>query len=157
MKNKIKALAKFLGINESNIKTGDCDSFIVGYDRQVAGAGVGEYVWRPDGSEYLVLTDDEADREAKGEIIETLWAFNSEFILNCCGLDSSESVVGALRAMQGKSCEGCNDFIRALINGTCGVDKFVQEAIESDGREHFLAIYDDTENEQDGYFIYRIN
>ena len=157
MDKKIKALATFLGIDESNIKAGDRDSFIVGSNRQVAGAGVGEYVWRPDGGEYLVLTDDEADEKAKQEIIETLWAFNAEFILGCCNLDISRGVVASLRDMQGKSCEGCSDFIRALIDGTCGIDDFVYQAIESDGREHFIATYDDEENEQDEYFIYHVN
>lgn len=59
--------------------------------------------------------------------------------------------------MQENCCESCNEFIRALIDGTCGIDEFVREAIMSDGRGHFIATYDGEENEQDEYFIYRVN
>ena len=157
MDKKIKALATFLGIDENRIKAGDCDSFNIGSDRQIIGGGIGEYSWKPDGREYLVLTDNEADERAKQEILATLWAFGAKFILDCCGLDSSESIVESLQDMQGRSCECCNDFIRALIEGTCGIDIFVNLAIESDGREHLIATYDGEENEQDEYFIYRVN
>lgn len=34
---------------------------------------------------------------------------------------------------------------------------FVNDAIDADGRGHFIALYDGYENEQDGYFIYRQN
>lgn len=145
MDKKIKALAKFLEIDESNIEVDDYGSLIVDCE------------WVDETGEYLVLTDDEADEKAKQEIIETLWAFKTEFILDCCGLDTPESVVASLQDMQEKCCEGCNAFIRALVDGTCGIDTFVNLAIESDGREHFIATYDDEENEQDEYFIYRVN
>jgi hypothetical protein len=59
--------------------------------------------------------------------------------------------------MQEKCCEGCNDFFKAIIKGTCGLDKFVEDAIEADGRGHFLAYYDGEENEQGDCFIYRVN
>ena len=138
MDKKIKALATFLDINENDIEVNDYGTF-------------------EHGGEYLVLTDNEANEKAKQEILESLWAFNSEFILDCCELDSSRCVVASLQDMQENCCESCNDFIRALIDGTCGIDAFVSLAIESDGREHFIATYDNEENEQDEYFIYRIN
>lgn len=47
----------------------------------------------PDGSEFLVLTDDEADEKAKEYIKETLWAFNAGFILSTCGLNSNKTVL----------------------------------------------------------------
>ena len=109
-----------------------------------------------DGFEYLVVTEGEADEKAQEDIEESLWAFNAEFILDCCGLDSGSNVIESLRKMQEDSCEGCNDFIRALVDGTCGIDAFVEAAIDSDGRWHFLSTYDGKEGEQDGYYIYCI-
>ena len=80
MDKKIKALAKFLGIDTDNIEVNDYGSFDINCDC------IDENTCDVDGAEYLVLTDDEADEKAKQEIIESLWAFNSEFILSCSGL-----------------------------------------------------------------------
>jgi hypothetical protein len=38
-----------------------------------------------------------------------------------------------------------------------GLEGFVEEAVSADGRGHFLSSYDGEENEQDGFYIYRIN
>ena len=139
MDNKIKALADFLGKSVENLRDNGDNCYQV-----------------VDGYEYLVLTDGEADEKAQEYIEDSLWAFNAEFILNICELDSGSNVIESLRKMQETSCEGCNDFIRALIEGTCGIDAFVEEAILADGRGHFLSTYDGEEGEQDGYYIYCI-
>ena len=116
-----------------------------------------------DGAEYLVLTDEEADKATREEIEGLLWAFNADFILKKTGfsdkLSSGEwtAMKAALEEMQNKTCEACNEFIKGLINGTCGFDKFIEAAIEADGRGHFLASYDGEENEQGDCYIYRIN
>ena len=128
MDNKIKALAKYLGEPVENLRNnGD------------------NYVQVVDGFEYLVLTEDEADEVAAAYIAESIWAFNADFILETCGLDSGSNVVRSLRQIQKDSCEGCNDFISALVDGTCGIDEFVQAAIDADGRGHFLSSYDGEE------------
>ena len=137
MDNKIKALAEYLGESAENLRDNGDNYFQV-----------------VDGLEYLVLTDGEADDKAQEYIEDSLWAFKSEFILEACGLDSSSNVINSLSEMQGKSCECCNDFIRALVEGTCGIDTFVEAAIDSDGRGHFLSTYDGEEGEQGGYYIY---
>ena len=139
MDNKIKALADFLGKSVENLRDNGDNYFQV-----------------VDGYEYLVLTDGEAGEKAQEYIEDSLWAFNAEFILESCGLDSGSNVIESLRKMQEDSCEGCNDFIRALIDGTCGIDEFAAQAILADGRGHFLSIYDGEEGEQGGYFIYCI-
>jgi hypothetical protein len=36
-------------------------------------------------------------------------------------------------------------------------DEFIQDAIDSDGRGHFLSYYDGEETEINDYYIYRIN
>ena len=139
MDNKIKALADFLGESVENLRDNGNNCYQVG-----------------DGMEYLVLTDGEADQMSQEYIEESLWAFDAGFILETCGLDSNSNVSRSLRQMQKDSCEGCNDFIYALVDGTRGTDWFVDQAIIEDGRGHFLSSYDGEEGEQDGYFIYCI-
>ena len=139
MDNRIKALADFLGESVETLRDNGNNCYQVG-----------------DGMEYLVLTDEEADEWARTDIEDSLWAFNAEFILDTCGLDSGSDVVHSLRKMQEASCEGCNDFIRALVDGTCGIEEFAEQAILADGRGHFLSSYDGKEGEQDGYYIYCI-
>ena len=137
MDNRIKALADFLGESVETLRDNGNNCYQVG-----------------DGMECLVLTDEEADEQARADIECSLWAFNAEFILDCCGLDSDPNVAKSLRKMQEVSCEGCNDFIRALVDGTCGIEEFAEQAILADGRGQFLSTYDGKEGEQDGYYIY---
>ena len=133
---KIEALAKFLEIGIEDITETDWDTL------------------KAEGAEYLVLTDEGAYDKAYSEIEESLWAFNADFIIDMCGFSGGEK---SLMAMQRESCEDCNEFIKAMIEGTCGMDSFVESAIESDGRGHFISGYDGEEVEQDEYFIYRVN
>lgn len=120
----------------------------------------------PDG-DFLVLTDEEATEAAAEYIINSLWAFNADFILEQCGIfetlncDEWQAAVNSLQAMQEKLCESCNGFFSALINGTCGLETFIENAIDTEynGRGHFLAAYDDEENiSEDGiFYLYRVN
>ena len=137
--DRIKALAAFLGESVENLHENG-----------------GIYFQVVDGMEYLVLTDGEADQMSQEYIEDSLWSFNADFILDTCELDSSSNVSRSLRKMQEESCEGCNDFIRALVEGTCGIDEFVNQAVLADGRGNFLSSYDGEEEEQGGYFIYCI-
>jgi len=115
--------------------------------------------------DYLVLTDSEADETAREYILDSLWAFNASFIIGECGLDMSGEE--SLKSMQEKSCEGANDFIKSLIEKTCGIDSFVDSAVSADGRGHFLSSYDGEENEvtvnekrgeeKMTFYIYRTN
>lgn len=145
IENRIAALAEYLSIHQEEITF---DGYIFCTE---------------DGKEYSVLTDDEATQEATREIIESLWAFRAGFILDCTEIADDQNrfaygdIVESLQSMQEKCCESCNAFIYALIEGTCGIDEFVDEAIEADGRGHFISRYDGMEDEQGDYFIYRIN
>ena len=115
-------------------------------------------------SEYLVLTDEEADERAREDIEHSLWAFNADFILrhnsNCSSMDNWEydAAIEALKEAQGKSCENLNGLVRCLISN---MDEFVEDAIMEDGRGHFIAFYDGREEEQRvagvDYYIYQIN
>ena len=134
---KERALAEFLDVEENEVKKNSWGTYGTG-----------------NGNEYMVLTDYEANEKVYEEIENSLWTFNAEFIIEMARLNRG---VKSLRTMQENYCEDCNDFIRAIIDGTCGMDSFVESAIESDGRGHFISYYDGEENEKGEYFIYRVN
>lgn len=144
---KIIELAQFLGIEADTIEKDEYN----------------ENKFYADGGEYLVLTDEEADKATAEEIESLLWAFNADFIIEKTGLSRKmsdyevKSVIESLTELQGKTCESCNEFIKAVIKGTCGLENFIIAAVNADGRGHFLASYDNNENESDNYFIYRVN
>lgn len=135
---RIEALAKHLGIEPSEVTQGryDNDSF------------------KAHGSEFLVLTDSEADERASEYILETLWAFNVEFIAAHSKTELDDDAIKALKEVQGKLCESANSVFLALINDT---EDFVADAIRSDGRGHFLSQYDSNEWQNGEYFIYQTN
>jgi hypothetical protein len=97
------------------------------------------------GKSYLVLTDEEANDKCAEYIRESLWAFNTDFILSHCKLPLE--LEKAIRSFQEMECEGANDAMLALVEKCGDFDKFVEDAISADGRGHFLAGYDGNENE----------
>lgn len=103
--------------------------------------------------EYLVLTDDEATELAGNQITDYLWAFNSSFLSGKTGID--EAVFQAIE--KNDHCESNNPAILSIIRSTCGLASFQASAILAAGRGRFLATYDNEENEQDEFFIYRTN
>ena len=136
---RIKELAEFLNCDKDEISVSQYDENLFTYGNH----------------EYLVLTDTEAYTYAEKYIKDTLWAFRAEFIIDECGLNPE--CTDAIRVMQERCCESCNSIIRAIIDGSCGIDDFVYDAINSDGRGFYIAQYDNNENETDNYYIYRIN
>jgi hypothetical protein len=108
-----------------------------------------------DSGEYLILTDEEADEKAEEYILNSLWAFNSEFIIRHTDLpwDAQEMI----QAYQEDRCESANEPIKALIND---LDEFIEDAILSDGRGHFINSYDGEETEIQFndlfFFVYRM-
>ena len=112
-----------------------------------------------DGEEYLVLTDKEADNKAREYILDSLWAFNADFIfahsdafVNLSDWERDEAIK-SLTEMQGKLCESANGLVRCLI---ADIDEFVDDAIVADGRGHFLSFYDGVEIDlENGLFAYR--
>jgi len=104
--------------------------------------------------DYLVLTNDEADKEVKEYILDSLWAFNPNFLASATGIH-----LDVFKAIQGNGrCESNNDAILRLVDDK---DAIVEEAISCHGRGHFLNYYNgeegsETVNETE-YFIYRQN
>lgn len=108
-----------------------------------------------DGSEYLVLTDEEADEQAITEIKNSLWAFVPKFIIkHMTNVEYTKSLEDAISQMQAKLCEKANYFIAAMVDD---VEEFCDDAIAADGRGHFITWYDGKEIETENFFIYRID
>lgn len=101
--------------------------------------------------EYLVLDNDEADEQTAKYVEESLWAFSPAFLSGETGFD--QKVFDKLS----EDCEDSNDAILTLVEKGCGLDQFVEAAIDADGRGHFLSGYDGEEVESKDYFIYRLN
>ena len=131
MENKIKALAIFLGVDVEEIDE-EYDN-VLSYGRE----------------EYLVLTDDEADVAAREEILDSIWAFNPKFLENYMPLDAE-----TIGIIQQAKYEDANEPLKRLIET---VEIFVDDAVATDGRGHFLAHYDFEENEINNMLIYRVN
>ncbi len=105
--------------------------------------------------EYLVLDDDVADAACQDHIEQVFWAFHPSFLSSATNVD--EFVFKALADMG----EDANDGVRAIIVGACGIYRFVESAISTDGRGSFLSGFDGKEHEVsvDGYeyYLYRQN
>lgn len=101
--------------------------------------------------DYSVLTNDEANRSARGYIEESVCFFNPSFIAAHSKVD--QEVIKKLQELY----EGSNKVIRTLIKD---FDHFVDEAIATDGRGHFMSSYDGLEHEVNingtDYYIYKI-
>jgi len=98
--------------------------------------------------EYLVLNDKEAQKRCEEDIKQSIWAFRSSFISMHTRID--EEIIKSVQ----EHCESSNDM---LLNSIKDIEKFINEAIASDGRGHFISYYDGHEHEENDLFIYRLN
>lgn len=119
-------------------------------------ANFNEETYEIEGIEYMILDDDTADEKCKDYIEDTLWAFRDTFLASETGIEAI--VFEKLSSL----CESSNVAIRSIINCTCGIDLFVQSAINADGRGSFLSSYDGEEIEftdiyGETYYAYRTN
>lgn len=111
-----------------------------------------ENTFEVEGNEYMVLTESEKIQSLMDYIQETVWAFNSSFLENMTEID--EEVFKVLS----EKCEDGNKAILSLIEKTCGLEAFVNEAIRYDGAGHFLSSYDGEELElENDLYAYRTN
>lgn len=112
------------------------------------------------GNTYRVLTEEEADKAATESIKNDLWAFNPDFVLKHTEFYTTssdredEEFCKALSSLQGSICEGATPIFKALI---ADLDEFARDAIEADGRGHFISFYDGEEYEAGMFYIYRID
>lgn len=110
----------------------------------------------------VAVADDEAaaDKAAREAAQGSLWAFSSSWIGQFLELNDSQTK--AIEKMQGELCEDAQEIVALLIGDR--LDEFLNNAIEVDGRGHFLSTYDGEEDEGEnvspalaGKLVYRIN
>ena len=105
------------------------------------------------GKDYLVLTDNEADRMVGNYIEETVGMFNPSFLSDYTGID--EDVFVTLQKA------GKYDAVKQIVLRNDNSGAFALAAVQADGRGHFLATYDFNEHEvtvnDTTYYIYRVN
>ena len=164
---KVDALASFL-----DIESDDVTSTNWGFDA--------------DGGEYMVLTDEEADKAVKEYIESSIWAFNNDFLLSQMTLEDINKYYGFDAAYYNEDTEEYEDvddpkeafylgtgmdleeFIKEiqgkyedgnqeLLRLIDDIDDFVEDAVSADGRGHFLSPYDGREEPEGDYYIYRTN
>jgi len=112
---------------------------------------------------YLILTEEESYEYARTQIMDSLWTFDTEFIVAQSRIeigedDDEEGIVEALKEAQARLDERANPLIKALLNNP---QEFADAAIAADGRANFLSRHDGKQIEvmcEDGtLFIYRQN
>ena len=101
-------------------------------------------------SEYIVLTEEEAEEKAAEYIRESVWAFNSWFLLDYVPEGVTTEAIEKLQ----EHCEGANDPLLSMIED---FDEFVSDAIAADGLGHFLSSYDGDMHEHGDFVIFRTN
>jgi hypothetical protein len=135
MSPKQKALCAFLNGKSVDVSRYDTSVFVA-----------------VDGSEYLVLSEEEADERVKDYIRESVWAFRPEFLAEHLVIEDREAAVRVLEALR-EQCEDANEPILSMVRD---VDALVDDAVSADGRGHFLASYDGAESEEGDFFIYKV-
>lgn len=112
--------------------------------------------------DYLILTDRQAEKKCKEHILDSLWAFNTEFIADYIDFENKweyNDFIKYFKNIQSEMCENANSIVKLLLGKN--INKFIKDAIKIDGRGHFLSHYDGIENKyligNIRYYIYRIN
>lgn len=137
--NRKQALAQYLEVEVSEVEK----------------LPYGDNLFKMGDQEYLIVNDAEANKAAREYILDSLWAFRGSFIADHLKPEF-DAYMGArdIEEYCGLKCEGANDWVKDLIKNKT---EFVNDAISADGRGHFLAQYDNNENQFKTWFIYRIN
>lgn len=102
-----------------------------------------------DGDEWAVAESEEEANKAVREYIEdSLWTFRPEFLA-----DHSDVPLEVFEFLSRKDYSD-NDAYLAMIHD---IDEFVEDAIDADGRGHFLSPWDGKECEIGNYLLYRLD
>ena len=100
--------------------------------------------------DFMVLTEGEAQARAQEYITETLWAFRPGFLARFIPMHP-ESIDRMQKALN----DDANPAFLAMVKD---LNRLCFEAIQEDGRGHYLASYDGDEIKlPGGFFAYRIN
>lgn len=144
-------------------KSSDCETLAFLYSDEGPGT-FGEWtddehyglpVYERDGERFAYAENDEAaDEAARSAILESLWAFRSEFLADFIPALRNARARAAFEKMQAELCEDAGDLVAAMVGDQ--LDQLVTAAIGADGRGHFLSPYDGEEREEGAAYLYRI-
>lgn len=99
---------------------------------------------------YLVLTEREAQEESRKEITSHMgYYFSPATLVSACGLD--KFFVDILDVYMET---GNDEILYRMVEKYCGINEFVDFAIEKYGRGYFLSPSEMSEVKSGGYFIY---
>lgn len=101
-----------------------------------------------DGSEYLILDEESQYEYARDNIESSISYFVPRFLSKATGLNEIvfEKLVDE------------NEAVLKIVEATCGIDSFVEEAVRVDGMGRFIAMYDGEETWlEDDYSVFRMN
>ena len=104
------------------------------------------------GCEYLILTDKEANARVDCIIRDSVENFSTEFIQRFTPI--SEEDIRVIKETSRPNCILTECIEEGGLGGMC---KFIDSAIQTDGRGHFLSPYDGEENKAGNYFIYKMD
>lgn len=146
-------------------ESSDCESLAFLYSEEGPGT-FGEWadgeehyglpVFERDGERFAYAENDEAaDVAARAAILESLWAFRSEFLASYMPALQNDKARKAFDSMREALCEDANDLVRSMVGDR--VDEMVRDAIGCDGRGHFLSPYDGEETDEGEGFAYRLD
>lgn len=134
--DQVLALAAFKELNADEVSVSNYDGAVL----------------KVEGEEWLVLTNEEATERAEAYIRDSLWAFNPSFIKHYMPL-KNEKVI----AMIQEACEDCNEEILDMVGNN--LQALMDDAIDADGRGHFMNTYDGNEYIETvgnmAYYLYR--
>lgn len=142
IERKRDALAQFLGVDPGSIT----ESSGVLYSFKAFFHGNDEA--------YLVLTDLEATVAAEFAVQDKLWLISLECVFSYFDIDAYPTdIIGKLKT---RDIRQVNEGIKSLIYNSCGIDIMRKKMLAFGNRKNLLADYDQAENFQNGFFIYRL-
>ncbi len=131
---KMIALAEHLDVCFEDIINDAYDGMMFAIDRET----------------YLVCTDAEANDRAGNMIKAELWTFEPSFLIPHTILSTGMERV--IEVIVNAKWEDSTPILESLIPD---MDALIADAINSDGRGHFLNFYDGEENASQGFYIYQ--
>lgn len=99
-----------------------------------------------DSWEMALATDRMADKAVYASIMDSLWAFRTEFLLSYMPRGVNMEMLKAIKDQY----EAGNEVIKSWLRNK---QQFVRDAVASDGRGHFMSTYDGAEHELQAYYL----
>jgi hypothetical protein len=106
-------------------------------------------MYETEDGEFAVGTDAQADKAARDAAYDSLWAFRASYIVGYLPIDGRAATAAekAITKVQEDLCEDAGPIIELLLGDK--LESFLQQAVNDDGRGHFLAGYDFEEVDSD--------